>query len=172
MATQETYFVHSESGKHLFKVDIEGDIVYIYKYKYSKNHEFYETPMLTYLPTKIFIGENVYDGYNEYYDGNIILLKLPSIGKSVSNKYVFIGSEIILFETKHDIIIFMCPVGNDQFLRPYAIDTDNNYYVFNERVVINNPDLGGRDPTLWLDDNRNADYSWFDNILLINTSLV
>ena len=56
--------------------------------------------------------------------------------KIKDNEYVFIGSEFFSFQSLSEIHTFVSPVGNNDVPYPYAIDSNNNYYLLAENVVL------------------------------------
>ena len=94
----------------------------------------------TISPHEIFVGKSprtaqteFSGGFGDEFDGNTILLKIDN------KKYMYIGGEHIkTFDTDYDIINYVSPMGNNYVSYPYAIDTNNNYYLIEEDVIIKN----------------------------------
>ena len=134
-----TYLTHDNGGR-LYKVEItsEQPNVKIYKNKYdSDENNWTNDPILTYNPIKVFIGKSPMNrttifsgGHGPKFDGNSILLQTEN------NKYVFIGRQVIEFESLAPIINFVSPVGNSDVPYPYAIDEKNNCYLLIEDVIL------------------------------------
>ncbi len=111
-------------------IDEKHNEVHIYKNKKEDDDlKNYSEFIITYKPLNIFIGKSPLipmtlfsQGHGPNFDGNSILLEMDK------NKYIFIGSCIYSFTTKHKIISFISPVGNNDVPYPYAIDNKNNFY--------------------------------------------
>jgi len=50
--------------------------------------------------------------------------------------YIYIGGEIYKFITTNPITDYLSPVGNNDVPYPYAVDTNNNYYLMSEYVIL------------------------------------
>ncbi len=58
-----------------------------------------------------------------------------------NNEYIFIGKNIIKVQTLSPIVYFESKVGNSDVYNSWAKDLCNNYYLFNEHVILlNNED--------------------------------
>lgn len=134
-----------------FLVKITDNDVFIYKQKDIKNtddkdeiNKYYEynkknfNILVKYYKNveKIFIGSSPkipmteYSGkYGRKYYGNNILLNIKD------KKYVYIGEEIYSFIAYDDIKKFVSPIGNSGVPYSYAIDKDDRYYIFMEKIV-------------------------------------
>ncbi len=135
------YYTHDNGGRP-YKVQIENDNkVYVYKnngYDEEKDGNIYDTnPIATFDAKKVFVGKSPLNGMTEFsgghgpeFDGNSILLELKS------NEYVHIGSEIFSFDTKSEIKEYVSPVGNSDVPYPFAVDTNNNYYLITFDVIV------------------------------------
>lgn len=141
---KEIYYIHDNYGKPL-KVIIGNGLIDIHKIKNNNDNDNDENtddkyeiePFLQYVPQRIFIGKSPLNamtefsgGHGSYFDGNSILLKMSE------NKYIFIGKEIISFQSYVEIVEYVSPVGNNDVSYPYAIDTDGKYYLLVEDVVV------------------------------------
>jgi hypothetical protein len=129
-----------DNGLEPFKVDITGKDVKIYKlnmYKFRKDiyDEYNKTSLLTYKNVKkIFIGKHNLNTSVSYkkFDGNSILLHLKE------DEYIFIGWIIYRFKSFLKITKYISDVGNSCVTYPYAVDTNNNYYLMRENVILQN----------------------------------
>jgi hypothetical protein len=155
-----TYYIHN-NGSLPFKIDIYGTDVKIYDQ--DENYNYNPVPFLEFSPEKIYIGEsplNTRTRHNNQYgasfDGNTILLK------KCKNTYISITKNIFTFKTTCDIKKYVSPIGNNDVPYPYAIDTNNNYYLLTENVVIKNIPIG--------DDPYN--YYYRNNLITKNMAFV
>jgi hypothetical protein len=88
----------------------------------------------------VFVGKSIdnnmtlYSGAGAGYEGNTILLKLPS--SEAENKYVHISDVIYEFTSYAKIVEYYSPIGNNMVPYPYAIDELGNYYLMVEKVVL------------------------------------
>jgi len=130
-------YITQYNGGHAFKVQLTNDNVEVYRYK--SGEEYNSKPILTFNPQRIFIGKSPLNdmtafsgGHGEKFDGNLILLKIDD------GTYIFFGSEIFEFQSSHEIVEFVSPVGDSHTPYPYAIDTDGNHYLLIEDVIIGN----------------------------------
>ena len=131
-STTKTYFIHDNYARP-FKVEIKGNIVNIF----SKVNENDYQLLTSFTPQKIFIGKSpknpmtLYSGgFGKKFDGNSILLHLDS------DIYVYIGENIFSFHSLFPIKYYVSPVGNNDVPYPYAIDSNNNYYLLIEQVIL------------------------------------
>lgn len=85
-----------------------------------------ETPILSYQPDYIWVGASP---VGHAHKGNSILLK-------VRDRYVFIGNSVFQFCASAPITRFVSPVGNSDVPYPYAIDSNKNYYLLIEKVML------------------------------------
>ena len=143
MGNSNTYKI-LDNRDYPFKVHIEQSMfgnnkvsIYLGKYEYSG-------PKYVYKPSKVFIGKSSYSEmtssqgeYGPELDGNSILLELEMTPNS-RYKYVYIGAEIYEFESHDQIWQYESPVGNNSVPYPYGIDTFGNYYLFQEKVIVQN----------------------------------
>ena len=88
--------------------------------------------------TKLFVGKSrvnliTIDSGNigEKFDGNTLLVQTDKC------KYTYIGGSIFSFTSKSSIIEYESPVGNNEYAYPFACDDKCNYYLMNERVIVN-----------------------------------
>jgi len=118
------YFIHDNYGRP-FKVIINNNDVKVYK---QKNHidEYSLYPILCFTAKKIFIGKCSKTGF----DGNSILLCLDN------GIYIYIGSKIFRFNSLSEIVKFESPIGGSDVPYPYAVDTNNKYYLMIEDVLL------------------------------------
>ncbi len=106
-------------------------------------HKYEDKSFLEYKPEKVFVGKSPLNGmtrlsggHGKAFDGNSILLKMTK------DVYIFIGNKIFSFRAFSNITEYASPVGNSDVPYPYAIDTDKNYYLLIENVVIGNGQTG------------------------------
>ena len=172
------YFTHSDqSGNYLVYIKKEKDPVYVYRIplefgeryfpenEYGKNKEWaYIQLVVKVIPEKIFIGKCPIDLKNwncKGKDGSSILLKINKLN------YICIGSDVFTFTAKNEIIDFisLVPTKSD-WTYPYAIDSDNNFYLMLHGVYGNKNkktfnDL--YDPYMYYGENK-EDFKIFDNL--------
>jgi hypothetical protein len=119
-----------DNNDYAYIVDINKAYIHILDYVTSK--------MVLKIkdPKAIFIGKsketNITWSKNTYgkkYDGNTILIN------TVLDTYIYIGYKIISIEMSN-IVTFDSPVGPNGKSYSYAIDTNENYYLFEEDVII------------------------------------
>lgn len=138
----KSYFTHYNYCRpYCVYINLHDSEVVIFKIDDSKateeNQDDYASTythfVSSFTPQKIFIGESPLNEMTEFsaghgpdFDGNSILLKMDT------NEYIFICDMIFSFKSKHEIITFVSPVGNNDVPYPYAIDTENNYYFLAE----------------------------------------
>ena len=139
-----------DNGGRPFLVNINGMHVEVYTLNYNDND--YEKPFYkNFKPSpihqvdaeEIFIGKapsntkfaKITGAYGRQFIGNSILLKLK--GK---NKYQLIyGDNIKNFYSKAPIKSYLSPIGNSDVAYPYAVDENQNYYVFAYDVMFHYP---------------------------------
>lgn len=111
--------------------------------------DFEKEPVLDIECEKIFIGKDLQDRKD---DGNTIVLHIKA------KKYIYIGDTIYSFESKYPIKEYFSPLGNGGYPYPYAVDSDKNYYLMVENVILVNlkgdEDIGNEDPYEIYYDNR------------------
>lgn len=133
---QIEYYTHNNGGRY-YKVIIQNNSnVKVFK-SMNNDEENYNCLVLNINPQKIFIGKSHYctmtnfsGGYGDDFDGNSILLQITD------TTYTYIGENIKLFHTKYPIVSYHSPVGNSDVPYPYAVDTELNYYLIIEDVVV------------------------------------
>ena len=126
----QEYFTHS-NGSRPYKIIIyNNNLVRVFK---SDNC------ILNVFPQQIFVGKSEKNkmteysgGYGASFDGNTILLKMND------TTYFYIGGKMFSFTVNNPIISYYSPVGNNDVPYPYAIDSQNNYYLMIEDVILNN----------------------------------
>lgn len=124
-----TFLIHDNGGRP-FKVKIKNNtLVSIFEkpngvYDGTKNYN--DIPFAVFNAERIFIGEHT-DGK---YRGNSILLYLGD------KDYVYVGQVIYTFKSLNEITSYHSRIGNSDVPYPYAIDDKNNYYLFEENVII------------------------------------
>lgn len=84
----------------------------------------FDTLIKVYNPLQIFIGKSYLNemtefsgGYGDKFDGNSILLKIPS---NTKHRYAYIGWEVFEFTTDEPITKYVSSVGNNDVPYPYA----------------------------------------------------
>lgn len=127
--------------KTAFIVRVTGNAVAV-TFKRGGSEEVLEIPVLTFKTEKYWVGQDIYDDNREM-DGNALLFKLSS------KKYFFIGKEMYFFQPEAQIVSFASPVEDGNAF-PFAIDSQNNAYLFNEDVILENyvPTYNGEITTL------------------------
>ena len=73
-------------------------------------------------------------GYGDYWDGNTILVRVTE------NRYVFIGHFVFSFVTDKPILKYVSEVGNNEVPYPYAVDTENTFYLMAEKIKLSIPE--------------------------------
>ena len=138
MLEQNNYLTHN-NGDRPYRVIIKDSKTIII-------NEHTNTKIITFIPTKIWIGESKLTemtkfscGYGDNFKGNSILLY-------VNNYYVFIGHNIFSFQTEYEIINYVSEVGNSDVPYPYAVDIKNNYYLMREEIMLPIPDEFSKNP--------------------------
>lgn len=111
-----TYYTHY-NGRRPFRVDIEDDgKVHVYKYE--------NTLKQTFHPNETFVGtswENV---------PNSFLLHMGNL------RYIYIGERIREFKSTVQITTYKSPIGNNDVPYPFAIDSNKNFYLIIEKVIV------------------------------------
>lgn len=144
------YYIHDNGGRP-FLVYISNNDIYIYKnpdniifsnqlYDLHEDTKWMYSQLIKhYLIQEYFIGHSPKNamtkysgGYGKDFTGNSILIKIKN------HEYIYIGSEIYSFTSKTNIIRFVSPVGNNDVPYPYAIDSNNNYYLMLHTIMIQN----------------------------------
>lgn len=160
-----------------FKIRHNGDRPYIVQISESvgndrhdivvyENHYDWDTeqftkakePLLQFANAKYFLGKSVLchiassaKTVHKKYDGNSILV-CSDEGK---NEYTLIGGTIFSFETSNPIVAFWSPVGNAESTYPYAVDSQNRFYLLTENVVLAAPPVSSVNP------NEFCPYTWY-----------
>jgi len=124
----QEYYTHS-NGSRPYKVEIiNNSLVRVYKS---------DICILNLNPQQIFIGKSEKNimteysgGYGNEFVGNTILVKMND------TTYIYIGCKIMSFTVNNPIVSYHSPVGNNDVPYPYAIDSENNYYLMTEDVVL------------------------------------
>ena len=135
-----SYEIHDNGGRPFRVAIMETRNDNGYKVNVYNNNISTGSPILSFLTREIFIGESFLNdmtefsgGYGPNFYGNTILLRLNE------NNYVYIGSCIYSFTARHPINFYISPVGNNDVPYPVAMDTNDNYYLLIENVIIDNP---------------------------------
>jgi len=145
------YYTH-DNGARPFRVDISSSVVKVYKQDETEDYE--ADALCSFDPQHIFIGQSPLNAMTSFsgahgheFDGNSILLELTD------GKYVFIGHSIFEFTPQFEIVKYVSPVGNNNVPYPYAVDTNGNYYLMIEDVILSQvPD--DQDPYTWYYNTR------------------
>lgn len=158
----ETYYIHDNYDKP-FKVIIDSSTVNVYKNNIEMEPSIIsdnvvyttytidccrEEPILAFYPEKVFVGESTFNEMTEFsgcygpgFTGNSILLHIGGLD------YVHIGEEIYQFTALNTIEQFVSHVGSNDVPYPYAVDSDNRYYMLLKKEVANNiPEEYKNDP--------------------------
>lgn len=139
--TVKTYFT-IDNGDKAYQVDVDGLHITVYDMKYnaSTNQVVRGRKRLQRHVRRIFVGQSrdkttmtdFSGGQSPRWDGNSMLFELSEN----PHKYLFVGSELFTFKTKHRIIKFKSPVGNSAMPYPWAQDTANCLYLFVFNVIL------------------------------------
>lgn len=131
-----SYYILDNGGRP-FLVNIKGMHVEVYPLNYDEDNYIYEKPYYKNYKNKpihqvdaeeIFIGKasKKIGAFRRGYLGNSILLKIKG-----NNKYQLIyGDKIINFSSKAPINSYVSPIGNADVVYPFAVDDNQNYYIF------------------------------------------
>lgn len=142
----KTYYTHNNGGRP-YKVNVDTSVKRIQVYASSNDHDnpnedTYEECVFNEEYDTIFIGKSKRNamttfsgGFGKNFDGNTILSKRTT----GDNEYVYIGERVLMFRTYSPIVTYESPVGNNDVPYPYAIDTEENYYLMIERVILISP---------------------------------
>ena len=91
---------------------------------------------------KVFIGESPVtdmttfsEGYGPAFRGNSILVQNDGC------KYTYIGERIYSFRSDFEIVKYISEVGNSNVPYPYAVDSNGNFYLMIEDVVLKHLDV-------------------------------
>jgi hypothetical protein len=132
------YLTHDNGGKP-YRVIVGDAITIIDEYEnktlFTLNHETVwigESPLTA---TTEFSG-----GHGDDFKGNSILVQITE------RRYVFIGHMVYSFETEHPIIHYVSEVGNNDVPYPFAIDTEHNFYLMIENIMMPVPEEYHSDP--------------------------
>jgi hypothetical protein len=68
--------------------------------------------------------------YGKEFDGNSILCEISKL------EYVYLGDIIMSFTSISPIVKYISPIGNSDVPYPFAIDSNKNYYLMIENVII------------------------------------
>jgi len=147
------YITHDNGGRP-FKVRITDNNVEVHECQNDilerQNNEYSSNPIFTFNPQQIFIGKSPltemtkFSGcHGEVFDGNTILLKMSC------RSYVFIGATISKFQSLHEIVEYVSPIGNNAVPYPYAVDTKGNYYLLIGEVILKDVEENHADPNEW-----------------------
>jgi hypothetical protein len=135
----QSYYTHDNGGRP-FKVEITPEMevnVYACEYDYDDEECSYDELVLQLNDVKmIFVGKSPLNdgtafsgGYGPRFTGSSILIEL-------FDRYMFIGDKIYTFSPLSKIVEFCSPVGNNDVPYPYAVDEENNVYLFCENTIL------------------------------------
>ncbi len=145
------YYTHDNGGRP-FLIYLGKNDAYVYKKseniyidnadiksKDDDNKWMYIKLVKKFKFIKSFIGKSPLNemtkfkrGHGKEFNGNSILLNTGS------NQYVYIGESIFSFKSFNNITKYVSPVGNNDVPYPYAIDSEQNYYLLIGDVVVKN----------------------------------
>jgi hypothetical protein len=133
------YLTHDNGGRP-FRVEIdkkENIITVFVNYKFKPFDEIFNKKVFSSKYQKIWIGKSpktemttFSSGIGPKFDGNSILIEKSN------NTYVFIGDTIFSFKSIKPITEFVSPIGNSDVPYPYAIDSEGNFYLMTENIMI------------------------------------
>lgn len=139
-------YIFNKSNKVMIKIFRFDDKKFESSNNSNGNKKYYVTHVKDYIVDNqdyIFIGKSPKNkmttfsaGFGSKYDGNTILLYLGKIGNKY--KYVYLMYEVFEFTTDYEITKFVSPLGNNDVPYPFAIDTENNFYLLLEKMMIIN----------------------------------
>jgi len=134
-----TYLTHN-NGDRPYRITIkESKLIIIND---NNNNE----EILSINTNKIWIGESPLTKMTEFSGGYGPKFKGNSILLYIDNYYIFIGHKVYSFKTEYEIINYVSEVGNNDVPYPYAVDTENNYYLMIEEIKLSVPDEYYTDP--------------------------
>lgn len=136
-----SYFIHDNGGRP-FRVDVAIPNVQLFVqdvHGSSPGHTLYQPePRRTWTNVeKVWVGKSPLTritsfsgGHGPKFDGNTLLLQQPN------QQYVFIGTTVKAFATRHPIVQYVSEVGNNDVSYPYAVDQTKHYYLLIEDVIL------------------------------------
>ncbi len=143
------YFTH-DNGYRPYLVYVGKNEIFIYEHNEKNNDDITYTQFVAEYKnvTKIFIGKSPLNkmtkfsnGYGKKFDGNSVLVELRK------HTYIYIGEKIYKFITTNPITKYISPVGNNDDPYPYAVDSNNNYYLMlNTAIITSIPSKYKSDP--------------------------
>ncbi len=142
-----------DAGKKVYRVTISDETVNIYDLSletFDQNtleyNDIKNAPKLTLIAQTILVGSPLEDDLNE---GNVIIIETMPL------EYYYIGSTIYKFTTKSPLMELVSNVGNNKITTPYAVDSNDSYYLFNNFTIISGVSRSTMDtnPYLYFNDN-------------------
>lgn len=143
---EKPFIIHLKNNLTIHQYEDESiiknvDIYKLVNYKYGdKQYNYIKCLEFEYL--KIFVGRTCYNSFYNYSSGNTILFYL---GRKKYNKYIYVGNEIISFETNDYIRRFISRIDKGDTPTPFAV---GDFQIFtmplqNGIMVINKDDIPG-----------------------------
>jgi hypothetical protein len=115
--------------------------------------------IMNFVAKSVLIGRGV-DNDMTRFSGGVNIGENAFIFEINDLEYIYVGSSIYKFKTSFKLVEFYSALGNSWVVYPWAIDTDNNYYLMEEfSRVTNSQELqdflkGGSDPyRFYYDEN-------------------
>ncbi len=134
-----TYYIHNNGGRP-FKVTIDDHRMSIYRMtEYDPEWKYEDTPYLS-IPLsgkKVFIPKSHpktpcahFERPTKKFKGNSILLQVDP------HTYLYVGGcYVYMFETEDEILEYYSPVGNSDVPYPWAVGTENVYFLIENGVM-------------------------------------
>lgn len=140
MQNSKTYLTH-DNYLRTFKVEVNRNHVRIFKLldfnRRKRECDFCTEPLYDREVKRVFVGLSHMNemtafsgGHGPKFDGNSILLHEDEL------TYVYVGRGVQRFQAIAPIVAYESPVGNNDVPYPYAIDSQNNYYLMIENVIL------------------------------------
>jgi len=133
----KAYYIHDNGGRP-FKVIVDKNKVSIYKNTTEyPEEELYDGLVKTLNVKEVFVGKSSGNSYMsdhtpskaKEFIGNSILLEVSA------KKYMYIGTEVYMFETEDKIESYYSLVGNNDVPYPIALGTENVYFMLDHTYV-------------------------------------
>lgn len=138
MPSAQSYFVHDNGGRP-FKITIDKDSLSLYRSTEWDPEWVYEDEpyfTLSLKGKKVFLPESHPKTPDRFVQpsqssarGNTILVELAP------NVYLYIGGKVYIFETKDKIEKYYSPIGNSDVPYPWAVGTENFYFLIEQAVL-------------------------------------
>lgn len=137
----KVYYIWDNGGLP-FMVKVGKDEIEVWKINFERSHEdqennpgevrIYDKMVKAFTDfEKVFIGKSTDPNYKDDFEGNSILIKINA------HKYIFIGWKILSFTTKDEIHTYVSDMGNSGVPYPYAIGTENTYFLIEDVYIPN-----------------------------------